>query len=62
MYREHDTRGRQTLRCSLCGAEIPDGEGHWYCNGASVCGVCLPEFAQQELAPFRQIRGREAAR
>ena len=58
MHRTSETRRRQTLRCSFCGAEIANGEG--YCNGASICGDCLPEFARQELAPFRQIRGREA--
>ena len=60
MHRTSETRRRQTLRCSLCGAEIANGEGYWYCNGASICGDCLPEFARQELAPFRQILGREA--
>ena len=62
MYRDHDARRRQTLCCSLCGAEITRGEGYWYCNGASICGGCLPDFARQELGPFRRVRGREAAR
>ena len=62
LYRENSLHRRQNLRCSLCGAEITEGEGYWYCNGASVCGACLPEFARQELAPFRRVRGREAAR
>ena len=57
---EH-TRRRRTLRCSLCGLEITEGEDYWYCNGSSVCGACLPVFARAELAPFRQVRGREAA-
>ena len=55
--KEH-TRRRQTLRCSLCGLEITEGEDYWYCNGSSVCGACLPVFARAELAPFRQVRGR----
>ena len=54
------SENNKELRCSFCGAEIANGEGYWYCNGASICGDCLPEFARQELAPFRQIRGREA--
>ena len=58
--KEH-TRRRRTLRCSLCGLEITEGEDYWYCNGSSVCGACLPVFARAELAPFRQVRGREAA-
>ena len=57
--KEH-TRRRRTLRCSLCGLEITEGEDYWYCNGSSVCGACLPVFARAELAPFRQVRGREA--
>ena len=53
--KEH-TRRRRTLRCSLCGLEITEGEDYWYCNGSSVCGACLPVFARAELAPFRQVR------
>ena len=49
------------LRCSLCGGEIAAGECYWYCNGASICGGCLGEFARTELAPYRQIRGEEEA-
>ena len=48
------------LRCTLCGAEIPQGESYWHCNGQSICGVCLAEFARTELAPYRCVRGREA--
>ena len=36
--KEH-TRRRRTLRCSLCGLEITEGEDYWYCNGSSVCGA-----------------------
>ena len=49
--KEH-TRRRRTLRCSLCGLEITEGEDYWYCNGSSVCGACLPVFARAELAPL----------
>ena len=49
--KEH-TRRRRTLRCSLCGLEITEGEDYWYCNGSSVCGACLPVFARAELAPW----------
>lgn len=52
-------RDGQTLRCSLCGQEILSGEEYWLCNGACVCGDCLPEFARLELAPCRLRRGRE---
>jgi len=45
--KEH-TRRRRTLRCSLCGLEITEGEDYWYCNGSSVCGACLPVFARAE--------------
>lgn len=54
--------GRQngrTLRCTLCGQEILDGEEYWRCNGFCVCSACLPEFARQELAPCRLRRGKE---
>ena len=46
--------------CSLCGGEITEGESYWYLNGASVCERCFCDFARGELAPYRQIRGREA--
>ena len=58
--KEH-TRRRRTLRCSLCGLEITEGEDSGHGHGSSVCGACLPVFARAELAPFRQVRGREAA-
>lgn len=51
--------GRWTLRCSLCGREIPDGEEYWSCNGFTVCDGCLPDFARRELEPFRLRRGEE---
>ena len=60
MYRDK-RRGRwQTLRCTLCGQEITEGEEYWFCSGASVCAACLPDLARRELAPCREIRGREA--
>ena len=51
---------RHILLCSLCGQEIAPGEEYWYCNGSSVCGCCLGDFARAELAPYRQTRGKEA--
>lgn len=53
-------RRQAVLRCTLCGREITTGEDYWACNGSSVCADCLPEFARQELAPCREIRGKEA--
>ncbi len=50
------------LVCSLCGREITGGEEYWYCNGSSICGQCLAEFARGELAPYRLVRGKEAER
>jgi hypothetical protein len=52
---------RWRLHCSLCGQEIAESEEYWFCNGFSVCADCLPEFARQELAPCRLLRGKEAA-
>ena len=52
--------GRPAVRCTLCGREITTGETYWYCNGSSVCGCCLGDFARAELAPYRQTRGKEA--
>lgn len=49
----------QTLRCSLCGAEITEGEEYWQCSGQSVCAACLREYARAEFAPYRRTRGRE---
>ena len=54
-------RRRQILRCTLCGQEITEGEEYWACNGSSICSRCLAAFARAELAPYRQIRGKEAA-
>ena len=53
--------GRFALLCTLCGREISPGEEYWYCNGSSICSRCLAAFARAELAPYRQIRGKEAA-
>lgn len=49
----------QALRCTLCGREILRGEEYWLCSGLLACGECLPELARRELAPCREIRGRE---
>ena len=49
------------LLCTLCGREIIKGEEYWYCNGSSICSRCLAVFARAELAPYRQIRGKETA-
>ena len=50
------------LLCALCGQEITEGEEYWFCSGSSVCAGCLPDLARRELAPCREIRGREAVR
>lgn len=60
MRQNHRCLGRHTLLCSLCGQAITTGQEYWYCNGSSVCGRCLNEFARAELAPYHQIRGKEA--
>ena len=57
MYSMYRRRRRQTLLCALCGQEITEGEEYWFCSGSSVCAGCLPD-----LAPCREIRGREAVR
>ena len=60
--KEH-TRRRRTLRCSLCGLEITEGEDYWYCNGSSVCGACLPVFARGELRQAaRELKDEEDRR
>lgn len=51
--------GRTALRCTLCGREILWGEEYWACNGHVACGECLRDLARRELAPCREIRGRE---
>ena len=48
------TRQAPALRCTLCGREITLGEEYWSCNGHRCCYDCLPE-----LAPCREVRGRE---
>ncbi len=53
-------RGR-ALRCTLCGQEILPGEEYWACSGQLACGACLPELARRELAPCREVRGKERA-
>ena len=44
--------------CSLCGAELYDGEAFYAINGLTVCEDCLPEFAREEYRSFR-VTGRE---
>ncbi len=60
LYPDKRRGRRQTLLCTLCGQEIAEGEEYWFCSGASVCAACLPDLARRELAPCREIRGREA--
>ena len=55
----HSRRVRLTLRCTLCGQEIWQGEEYWYYNGNCVCGDCFADFAKAELAPWRHTRGEE---
>nr|WP_325301642.1 hypothetical protein [uncultured Oscillibacter sp.] len=50
---------RRALRCTLCGREILRGEEYWACNGLLSCGACFPDLARRELAPCREILGRE---
>ena len=50
---------RRSLRCTLCGREICRGEEYWACNGSLACGECLPALARRELAPCREVCGRE---
>ena len=47
--------GIAPLRCTLCGREVLRGEEYWACSGHLACRECLPE-----LAPCREICGREA--
>lgn len=54
--------GRTPLRCTLCGEEIVPGEEYWACSGQLACALCLPELARRELAPCREIRGKEGRR
>ncbi len=49
----------QVLRCTLCGREIVRGEEYWACNGHLACRGCLPELARRELAPCREVFGKE---
>lgn len=51
--------GEAALRCTLCGREILRGEEYWACSGHLACGECLPALARRELAPCREVRGRE---
>lgn len=58
--RYFNSRRQGRLCCTCCGREILPGEEYWACNGSQVCAECLPDLARQELAPFREVRGREA--
>lgn len=60
--RSRRIRRRSLLRCTLCGLEIGKGEEYWSCNGTVACRACLPDLARRELAPCREIRGKEAVR
>lgn len=62
MYHSHCRKRRPLLLCTLCGLEIAEGEEYWFCGGGSVCAACLPDLARRELAPCREIRGRETVR
>ena len=53
------TSARRCLRCTLCGREITPGEEYWCCNGSLACGDCLPDLARRELAPCREVCGKE---
>jgi len=59
LYTRKYPRCRSVLRCTLCGQEIAQGEEYWACNGNLACGMCLPELARRELAPCREVRGKE---
>ncbi len=59
LYTRKRPRSRRVLRCTLCGQEIALGEEYWVCNGSLACAMCLPELARRELAPCREVRGRE---
>ena len=50
------------LLCTFCGREIVPGQEYWVCSGSCVCVRCLPELARRELAPCREVRGREVRR
>lgn len=58
-HQNHHARRQSILCCTFCGQEITLGEEYWACNGSCVCAACLPEFAQRELAPCRETRGKE---
>ena len=60
MLRTSRRPGTRALRCTLCGREILRGEEYWPCNGHLSCGECFPDLARRELAPCREVRGREA--
>ena len=55
-------QGRTGPRCTLCVREIVLGEEYWACNGQLACAPCLPDLARRELAPCREIRGKEGRR
>ena len=53
---------KTVLHCTMCGREIIRGEEYWVCNGSQVCAACFPELARRELAPCRDICGKELRR
>ena len=59
MLKTSSRPGTRALRCTLCGREILRGEEYWSCNGHQACAACLPDLARRELAPCREVRGRE---
>ena len=57
----HRWRKEAVLCCTICGREIIKGEEYWVCNGCVACRDCLPDLARRELAPCREVRGKEEA-
>ena len=58
IYTRHRPR-RHALRCTMCGREIVRGEEYWFCSGRLACADCFLELARRELAPCREVCGRE---
>ncbi len=59
LYPDKRRQRRQTPLCALCGQQITKGEAYWFCGGAGVCAVCLPDLIRRGPAPCRKISGRE---
>ncbi len=45
----------QQPQCSLCHRDIPKWAEYWYCNGATVCQDCFPQYAKGEFGPYRCV-------